>query len=534
MKKSILKKALASFLALVMGFSMVVVSFASEDSEEDIPVIVISGMSARYYYNSETGESVLPATFSETLEFFTGTASVSLEALLAGDLSVFSYGISENIFDLLEEFSCDENGVPVNEYVTTDTYDEPISNYQDYFDSCILFQQALARSIGDEIGSDKTYYFNYDWRLSPLDHADDLNDMIESAKELFGVEKVKIVALSMGGTILSSYIYKYGTDSIESMTYAATAYQGVEFAAALVSGNLTLNSSDVLTYFAGLFEDNFIVADSLNGISSALDSSTFTQSAIDSMLDWMIEEFKDPLYEEAIAKVFGSMYGVWALVPQDEYEAAKEYMLSIADLSDDFFDKADEYIYEVQANANDMLIEAQESGIPVYFVGSYGFSGVAISEATSYQTDVLIETENMLSDCTVAMYGETLGYTDDTNVYISTDNIIDTSNSSFKDTTWVIKSTTHVAFRYDSVVGDLITWVVTADEPVDIYSNELYPQFVQYNALTNTFSSLTQGVVLEGDTVEVDDSFFAKLIDLIQTIPSTIEDLFSLYILFFK
>lgn len=532
MKKSIFKKVIAMVLAIVMTFSLVVVSFASED--ETTPVIVVSGMSARYYYNSETGESVLPASFTDILDFATGIIPTSLEALLAGDLSVFSYGISSSIFDLLEEFSCDENGVPVNEYVTTETYDEAISNYQEYFDSCILFQQALARSIGDEIGSDRTFYFNYDWRLSPLDHADDLNDMVEYVKESLGVEKVKIIALSMGGTILSSYIYKYGTDSIESMTYGATAYQGVDFAAALVTGELSLNSIDVLTYFAGLFEDNFLVADSLNSLSSTLSSSEFLQSSVDSVLDWLMQEFKDPLYEEAISQAFGSMYGIWALVPEEDYEAAKEYISSLVDLSDEFFEKADEYIYEVQANANEMLIEAQESGIPVYFIGSYGFSGVPISDATSSQADVLIETENMLSGCIVAPYGETLGYEDETNIHISTDNIIDATNSAFADTTWVIKSTTHVAFRYDSVVGDLVTWVATADEPIDIYSNELYPQFVQYNALTNTFSSLTQGVVLEGDTLEVDDSFISKLMTLIQNIPSTIKDLFSLYILFFK
>ncbi|MFI3140675.1 MAG: alpha/beta hydrolase [Clostridia bacterium] len=530
MYKSIFKKATACFLSLIMMFSLTIVAFGADD--EEIPVIVISGMCSRNYYNSETGAYVVPPSASDFTEFLVDIAAPSFTTIFTGDYSAFAESFATELFDMLEVFSCDENGDPLYDEVVTDTYDEPISNYADYFDSCTMFQQALARSIGDEIGSDRTYYFNYDWRLSPLDHADDLNDMIESAKETFGVDKVKVVGLSMGGTILSSYIYKYGTDSLESITYASTAYSGVDLVGYLFNGELSFSSSLVLTYLTGLFEDFYITSGALSMASTSL-SDSYLEGVLDSFLDDLVEQCTEPLYADALAQSLGTMLGLWSLVPQEDYESAKAYVSQYIDLSDNFWSQADEYIYSVQANADEMLIQAQEDGVQVNFVAAYGYSGIPATDATVAQTDVLIETENMLSNASVANYGETLEITDYT--YASTDNVIDVSQSAFANTTWAIKSTTHVAYKYGKVTCDLLTWVVTADEEIDIYSNELYPQFVQYNADSNTFSSLTEGVTLEGDLLEDQNlSFFEQIVEFIKSIPNTIKEIFSLYILFFE
>jgi len=80
----------------------------------------------------------------------------------------------------------------------------------------------LVNAICDSFRDRDIYVFSYDWRRSNAESAESLNDFIQS----LGVEKVDIVAHSMGGLVTSKYIKQHGTMKVDKIITCGTPYEG--------------------------------------------------------------------------------------------------------------------------------------------------------------------------------------------------------------------------------------------------------------------------------------------------------------------
>ncbi len=78
----------------------------------------------------------------------------------------------------------------------------------------------------DEFSDRGVYFFSYDFRQSNPDCADLLNQQIQNILQKYGGSKVDLVAHSLGGLIVSTYLEMYGEEHIRKIITAATPYEG--------------------------------------------------------------------------------------------------------------------------------------------------------------------------------------------------------------------------------------------------------------------------------------------------------------------
>ena len=78
----------------------------------------------------------------------------------------------------------------------------------------------------DEFPDSGVYFFSYDFRQSKSDSADLLNQQIQNILQKTGASKVDLVAHSLGGLVVSTYLETYGEEQIRKIIMAAIPYEG--------------------------------------------------------------------------------------------------------------------------------------------------------------------------------------------------------------------------------------------------------------------------------------------------------------------
>ena len=204
------------------------VSFVSA-KEAVTPVVVVSGMNS-FPLTDKDGNTVYPPSGDKITKLVTDNIKPLLGFLVDGNWQKLGDEIIYDVYeDLFAEIACNEKGESINE-VNISFFPESVDNYPDIFENNeqTVSEIGIIKGLIDDVGGENVYFFNYDWRLDPLKHADDLNKFIENVKKEKNADKVKLVPCSMGGTVVNSYLSKYGSDSLETIVYTMTAMQGLD------------------------------------------------------------------------------------------------------------------------------------------------------------------------------------------------------------------------------------------------------------------------------------------------------------------
>lgn len=514
--KSSMKKGLSALLVLVMLFAMASVAFAAEPVT---PVIVVSGMGAFPLVNEETGESGWPLDPDRMERDIKKVIIPAAVSLTSGDGAFFAKHGLEYIYDLFEPLSCDENGDSVHN-VQPQLFPGNAGQYEEVFRAEATNEKGIVTALGDKIGWDNTYFFYYDWRRNPLDIAEDLNETVKAVMQEKHCDKVSIVAASFGGTVTTSYLYKYGSDHLKNIVFASTAFCGVELVGRLFSNDIEIELCDAIRYFSSTSRDNSTALGELLGFTSdLLDSYGMSvRNAIDIYLAGLVSSLSEPLFRQVFAETFAHFQGIWCLMPAEYYESAKQYIPTVATISDSFLAHTDEYFENVMSKVPQLVLAAQENGANVYTVASYGYSGMPFTKAAANQTDNLIDTYLTSGYATVAPYGQTLENA--SGKFVSTDKIIDASTCIIPEQTWFIKYIHHVEYSTKNPTGEFITYIATSDERINVDSNSSFPQFMELDRETGNLLSLTQGVTLGEKSFFSFSNIFALLLKIAKKVLS--------------
>ncbi|MDB5253935.1 MAG: hypothetical protein JWL80_1 [Parcubacteria group bacterium] len=120
----------------------------------------------------------------------------------------------------LEKLELDESGQSIKTDISSPQIIKKIFD-EDFFDG--LFRELESRGYRE---GETLFPFPYDWRLDVSETAKNLKEKIEEVKTQTGVNKVDIIAHSMGGFIYKKYLHDEGNGSIDRFVDIATPHMG--------------------------------------------------------------------------------------------------------------------------------------------------------------------------------------------------------------------------------------------------------------------------------------------------------------------
>ena len=486
-------KATLSVLLVIVILATIPLSVSAK-AKNDTPIIFISGInSSSLYLNKGTANEKrawMPMVndWQKPIDFLKG-----LTKLEDNGYNYDSY--MKDVFvpflqEHMEDLRCDGNG-------------NSIQNIQiDYTDQSYA-ENEIARQKGgivfdeqeiaaDTIGGNRVFRLTYDFRLSVIEAAKTLRTLVEHVKEVTGSKKVRLFAVSMGGSVLTAYLNMYAHDDLDTVMSLYSSLNGTDFPAQIFSGKLNLTRDTVAACLKHLVD---VVPAAFIG---ALESTINNVNTL-----WSGERLTY-FYNSWIKPYIGKWAGLYNLIPADKLDECIDFML---DKQQDagLIEKLKTF-QRYQRNVNKILQDCRDDGVKVYILSSYNIAGLPF-EGNDGQGDIIIDTKYASAGATVASFTEkTLGddykqKNDDGKERVSCDKIVDASTCSLPDSTWIIKNMLHCQIIKKTKDGEadqsgiFFQWLINSTEQLTVESDSKYPQFMDYTKSSGSLVPLVPVVI---------------------------------------
>ncbi|MBR3809856.1 MAG: alpha/beta fold hydrolase [Clostridia bacterium] len=519
------KKVLCITLALMLAGLALMAPVAAAT---DVPLVVIQGFAAVPLVKNAGTEQELQVFPPENLATDGNVAKLTT-ALITGFIEYGANGANWDAFgkrvlpivkDMLADVAYNTDGTPVNDNVTHETYDEPMSSYTEEEKKAIFTPFGL--KYAEQYNEDLVYAFGYDWRQSPLDCADQLNNFINYVKARTGSNKVNVVAISQGSAVTLAYLAQYGGSDINNLVFASPAWQGTSLAGDTFTGNIDIDVYTFENFMVGMSDGSATTHIMAVIFSSFATSEEFTEEWF-LILEKAIEGMEPRIYSDIIVPMLAGMPGLWSLVPADYYEDAKAFLFPEG-VDADLLAKIDRY-NEIQRNAKQVIEEAEDTGMKFAIVCGYNRQIAPINDNLN-TSDMVVDTKYASGGATCADYLTAFSDWDfggkgaykqanpDGHYHISWDYKVDASTCMFPEQTWFIKNLQHVAYGTYEGDGtcDIVMWLLSMDEQHTVFTDkENYPQFSLYN----TYKRFTKGINVDTYLGDVNHDYLITTTDAI-------------------
>ncbi len=476
-----MKKLISIILALSMITAIFVPAFAEAESAQihnpdecrNVPVVIVRGMDFGGLYLDCGTENEKPAIDLNVgaivkdvlLAIGKGLARFSLDAVVDEIAAVAS--------DIFVNFTMDVNGDSLYN-VGVPKYPESADNYENLRNG-EGFEYGMVRTCIETFGEGHTYYVNYDWRLDPYVVADDINAAVESAIKNTGHDKVNIVCCSMGGIMTVAYLTEYGYEKVNRCLFMSSTFCGAQVASDLLCGKVDITAENLYNMLKDLTADQ-------RALSFLIDVLDFVGvfDALTKVTDFIFDNYKDKVFDEAIIPIFGKMLTLWGLVQPEDYETAINYIFGGRTKENETFLNRADALQGMMNGRTALINEMIADGVEIAVVAHYGTPVVPVYENADFNGDGTLETYQMSGYATVAPYGKTLGddYVAKNPVYLSPDRVVDLSTALFPEYTYIIKGAPHVAGSYGTDYADFLVWLLSYDGEFYAGASERYPQFM--------------------------------------------------------
>ncbi len=495
--KKVIKKMIAFALCAAMLVSAGSIG-ASAATETDCngkcdhsPVIILPGInhSPTYLYDENDqpvmdGDSQVGGTL-----LILNTAALSAGPIIKAVFSVLgtlllqtNAGLDKVAYDLVSDLfsiqKCDENGDHINnlktqrwnhslEYMTEDELDW-------------VYRMVPMKSLVDVIGEDHVYFFTFNLVGDPMDSADELDEYIDMVKEQTGHDEVTLLPVSLGGTILTAYLEKYGHDGIDQIVNAVACLNGTDIVADFYAREWNL-------------EDEFLYHEFIANIFVESNDSPTLGYLINTLLHIFPRSGINALLSGAMSGILDTMMlncpQFWAMIPSYRYdELAARYLSGKPTLKarTDAFQTA-------RLNLNENILAAVEDGVRVDSIAGanldlgeqmYTYFGI-VASADKVNSDGIINLSSTTLGATGAPGEKTLKdveykkntyCTNPDHNHVSPDNMVDVSTSILPENTWIFLEQHHEVGNNDIVLN--LAKAIILGEVKDVNDNpEKYPQF---------------------------------------------------------
>ena len=381
------------------------------------------------------------------------------------------------------------------------------------------------------------YKFGYDWRLSPMDTADELLTYIENVKIATGKDKVALVGRCLGGNIVSAYLAKYpdhAKDNVDTVMLYVTSSNGIKLLDAFFTGEIVLDENNIERFADYLFNNKVVISDP--DIKSLVDTLVPFLNEIKVLglgvdaLQFIVDKVKDNLVPRLGLACYLGFPSFWSMISADKYLQAKAYMFSGERATEyaGMIEKLDDYYYNVQLKLDDVINNLEAAGVKFGVVAKYNVPSLPLYAEADEQADFFTGIENASLGATAAKLDKTLSDSYINSLadkkYVSPDKKIDASTCRFPDKTWFIKDISHDDFP-DSV-SYLIADFINSHGTMTVFDKEEYPQYLQYNAEDESISPVA-GVDPEVPESGSNEKRFSTFIRFFTSILNFFRRLFS-------
>ena len=496
-----MKRFLCCALTLLLLFSLAGPALGADlgTTGSQIPVILLGGdgdtlydKDGNYLFQIDdlghlldgSGKQELLRSIANVLQPFL------LQGLLLNQWDPYYAALEAEIGELTAEVRLDENG--------------NVSNGSD-------ISKEHRQTVQTDMATDKKgkkgyygmqdYHFWYDWRLDPMEVADELNDYIESIKAVTGQEKVAIVGRCVGCNIMLAYLAKYGFESVYGFGLDGTSSNGGEFISESISGKFKLDGPAV---------ERFLIDYDELGMLSISD---FAEASIDLLVKSGAVETIDKVTRATIydkvavgmtsaltLSTFFTMPCYWGFVRAEDYDTAIEYVFGPEGSEKrtqyaGLIAKLDAYHTQVVEQIPALMTGLAEHDARIAIISKYGFQIVPICASCDAVADQYASVKNSSFGATTSTIYTTLSdeyiaqrEAEGKGRYISPDKQIDASTCMYPDYTWFTKGARHG--NWTRTENEIMYTVTTADRQLTIDDFAL-TQFMVYDSETKTMSPMT-------------------------------------------
>ncbi len=503
-----MKKFLSVFLSIALIFSLAIPAFSwveINESRSQIPVIRISGDGEALYdaegnkifhykdiANLVAGDS---ESGTDNSEMYKSMAESLLPALTKGlltdnwnDLYV---NLETEISKIFANSLLDENGNVTNNSGLSERRKQEMENKRNN-------DQKGAKGYY----SWEDYWFHYDWRLDPMETADNFHTFVQDIKRTTGCEKVGIAATCLGTNVVMAYVAKYGAKDIQGIGVDGSVVGGAEILSEVICGKFDVAPPALMRILRdvdglGMFSiDDFIM--------ETIDMLVRT-GLLESVISTTENIFYDKLIEGATSALAISTFytwpNYWACVSPEDYESAKYYVFG-AEGSEKrvkyagLIEKLDNYDKEVRQRVPELIQKIKDDGANFGVISKYGFQIIPNCVSSDVISDQFASVKRSSFGATTSNVYETLSdeyinmrISEGKEKYISPDKFIDASTCIAPDSTWFIKGSSHSNWTTYEV--KILYEVASADRQLTI-DDFPYSQFMVYDEDSDMLYPMTE------------------------------------------
>ena len=522
--KKFFNSALALTLSLVMIFSVCVPAFGVEykmtydkksscgDDCGYFPTIIVPGLGqSSVCVTDENGEFLLDKDGNKVSAF---PAYIQLGKIigkvlfpaLATLVTQHDIGFSDAFADAIDmAFGINTSDLHAQNTgnVATEKYMYPYSQFSAYEVETVNHHVPFER-YATELPKDHLYYFAYNSFGNHIDLATELYEFIQMVKAQTGHDKVNLVPLSQGASIVSAmleYFPQVG-DELHKVIFVVPAIGGSIIIGDVFNGRVNFLNKD---YLYNGFLDELGLLDEY--------TARLIEIAVRILPDEVIMGALNKGVKALVENTMIRSTGMWALCPPEDYPTAAEKYLSSPEMADI---KAQTYrYYQAQLHAHDNIQALVDKGVMVFDLAEYNIPVINVAERwNTMNGDFIIHLSSTSLGAYSANVGETLpdGYTqknthcsDPSHNHISPERVVDASAGLLPDTTFYFNGNRHDLTQYNDVILKIAMKMIADDEITDVYSSPDFPQFLpgrnvsEIINLTDAAKALNKSKLREAD-----------------------------------
>ena len=503
-----MKKFLSVFLSLTLILSICLPAFSWVDANEShsqIPVIRISGDGEALY--DQEGNKIFHykdvaklfksdgENDSKNSELYKSMAESLLPAIAKG-LATDNWddlyaGLETEISKIFANSLLDENGNVTNGSGLSQNRKDQMENKRN---------NSQKGDKGYFAWND--YWFHYDWRLDPMETADDFNTFVQDIKRTTGCEKVCVAATCLGTNIVMAYVAKYGAKDIQGIALDGSVVGGAEILSDVICAKFDVAPPAVMRILRdvdglGMFSmDEFLTA-----TIDMLVQTGFLEGVISTTENLFYDKLVEGVTSAFALSTFYTWPNYWACVTPEDYEAAKYYVFG-AEGSEKrvkyagLIEKLDNYDREVRQRVPELLQKIKDDGANLGVISKYGFQIIPITSTADVISDQFASVTRTSFGATTSNVYEKLSdeyiaqrISEGKGEYISPDKLIDASTCLFPEYTWFIKGSSHSDWTCYEL--KIMFEVASADRQLTV-DDFPYTRFMVYDNDTDMLFPMTE------------------------------------------